>query len=69
MDKCKYCSDFDTVDPELNHIEMFEGRDKEGCKYYYLDIERPTGFIPEPWRNRPLYIRYCPMCGRKLIED
>jgi hypothetical protein len=46
---------------------MYEGTDTQGCKYYYLDVEKPTGFIPEDWRNRRLYIRYCPLCGRKLI--
>lgn len=67
MSKCEYCSDFDTRPPELHAIEMYEGIDTQGCKYYYLDVERPTGYIPEPWRNRRLYIRYCPLCGRKLI--
>ena len=66
MNKCVYCTDFDR-EPELRSIEMYEGTDREGCKYYYLDVERPAGFIPEPWRNRVLHIRYCPLCGRKLI--
>lgn len=66
MYECEYCSDF-LREAELKTIVMCRGEDREGCEYYYLDIERPEGFIPEPWRNRRLYIRYCPMCGRKLI--
>lgn len=67
--KCEYCSDFHLREPEIKTIEMYHGKDREGCEYYYLDVERPMGFIPEPWRNRRLYIRYCPLCGRKLIEE
>jgi hypothetical protein len=67
MNKCVYCSDFHLREPELKSIEMWEGMDSLGNKYYYLDVQRPEGFIPEPWRNRRLYIRYCPLCGRKLI--
>ena len=62
--KCQYCSDFDTVEPELNCIEMFEGYDPEGCNYYFLDVIKDCDCD-----IRRLYIRYCPMCGRKLIED
>ena len=67
MYKCEYCSDFHLREPEVKTIEMCHGKDKEGCDYYYLDVSRPEGFVPEPWRNRRLYIRYCPLCGRKLI--
>ena len=67
MNECLYC-DFDR-EAELHNIELYEGCDKTGAKYYYLDIHRPTGFIPEEWRTRILYIRYCPMCGKKLLDD
>lgn len=69
MSKCNYCTDFINKEPELKSIEMYEETSRDGYTYYVLDVERPTGYIPEPWRNRPLYIRYCPLCGRKLIED
>lgn len=67
MNECLYC-DFDR-EAELHNIELYEGCDKTGAKYYYLDIHRPTGFIPEEWRNRVLHIRYCPLCGKNLLEE
>ncbi|MCZ0666619.1 hypothetical protein OZZ17_03585 [[Ruminococcus] gnavus] len=47
---------------------MYECEDTDNRKYYALDIERPLGIIPKPWRNKQLEISYCPVCGRKLDE-
>lgn len=47
---------------------MYEVTKENKQKIYVLDIERPLGIIPEPWRNKQLEINYCPICGRKLIE-
>lgn len=66
MSECKYCSGFDIYEPKLKHIEMYETTCIDGNTKYYLDIERPDGFIPEKWRNKRLEINYCPICGRKL---
>lgn len=66
MSECKYCSGFDIYEPKLKYIEMYETMCIDGNKKYYLDIERPDGFIPEEWRNKRLEINYCPICGRKL---
>ena len=46
---------------------MYECKGTDNRKYYALDIERPLGMIPEPWRNKQFEINYCPVCGRKLI--
>lgn len=46
---------------------MYECKGTDNRKYYALDIGRPLGMIPEPWRNKQLEINYCPVCGRKLI--
>ena len=67
MSKCKYCSDFSFIDPKQKEINMYNGTDVQGNKYYYLDVERPDGFIPEPWRNKRVY--YCPLCGRELPKE
>lgn len=66
MTNCDYCTDFNRM-PELKNIVMYEETGLDGQVRYALDVERPCGYIPEPWRNKPLYIRYCPMCGRNLI--
>jgi hypothetical protein len=63
MGKCEFC--INKV-PELKEINMYEHTDLNGQKYHILDIERPYGYIPEAWRNRPLQINFCPMCGRRL---
>ena len=63
---CEYCN-FDR-EPKEKRIELYKCTDTNG-RYYALDIERPDGFIPEPWRNKPLIIQYCPICGRKLGDE
>ncbi len=60
VEGCEYCSDR-YREPELKSINLYKGPN-----YYVLDIERPDGFIPEPWRNKRLYVNFCPMCGRRL---
>lgn len=62
---CNFCSGFDVIEPELKTINMYECTDINGVKSYRLDIERPDGFIPEPWRNKSLKINFCPICGRE----
>lgn len=64
---CRFCNNF-TIEPELKTINMYEVTKENKQKIYVLDIERPLGIIPEPWRNKQLEINYCPICGRKLIE-
>lgn len=64
---CKFCNNFN-IEPELKTINMYEVIKENKQKFYVLDIERPLGIIPEPWRNKQLEINYCPICGRKLIE-
>lgn len=63
MGRCNFCTD---KKPELKEINMYEYTDLNGQKSYELDIERPNGVIPEPWRNKTLKINFCPICGRKL---
>ena len=63
---CEYCNF--NEEPKEKHIELYKCTDTKG-RYYALDIERPDGFIPEPWRNKPLRIQYCPICGRKLKQS
>lgn len=65
---CNFCSGFDVIEPELKTINMYEHTDENGVKSYRLDIERPCGFIPEPWRNKSLKINFCPICGRELYN-
>ena len=65
-EKCEYCN-FDR-EPKEKHIELYKCSDTKG-RYYTLDIERPNGVIPKPWRNKPLRIQYCPVCGRKLKQS
>lgn len=62
---CEFCG---RIHPKLKEINMYECKDTGNRKYYALDIERPLGFIPKPWRNKQLEISYCPVCGRKLDE-
>lgn len=65
--ECGFCSDF-LKEPNLKEINMYECVVLDGTTVYRLDIERPDGFIPEKWRNKPLKINYCPICGRKLAN-
>ena len=65
-EQCEYCN-FDR-EPKEKHIELYKCSDTKG-RYYALDIERPDGVIPKPWRNKPLRIQYCPVCGRKLKQS
>ena len=68
MIECNFCSGFNAIEPKLKEINMYECTKENGQKSYNLDIERPDGFIPEPWRNKPLQINFCPICGRKLAD-
>lgn len=61
---CEFCNRINT---KLKEINMYECKGMDNRKYYALDIERPLGMIPEPWRNKQFEINYCPVCGRKLI--
>mgnify|MGYP004535126405 CR=1 FL=1 len=64
---CKFCTFPGDEDLKEKNIYLYESTSyADKSKYYELDIERPTGFIPERWRNRPLTVYYCPLCGRKL---
>ena len=63
---CKFCVFPDNEDLKEKNIYLYEVTDVDKSKYYKLDIERPTGIIPERWRNKPLTVYYCPLCGRKL---
>ena len=65
--KCSFCSGFN-IEPKLKEINMYEYTKEDGQKSYSLDVERPDGFIPEPWRNKQLQINFCPICGRKLVD-
>ena len=63
---CKFCG---RIHPKLKEINMYECKGVDNTEYYALDIERPLGIIPEPWRNKELRVNYCPICGRKLVEQ
>lgn len=62
---CEFCN---RTHPKLKELNMYECVDVNSRKYYALDIERPFGIIPEPWRSKELEVSHCPVCGRKLIE-
>lgn len=66
--KCEFCNDFSSIEPKLKEINMYEYTADNGQKSYCLDIERSCGYIPEPWRNKELPIKFCPICGRKLVN-
>lgn len=64
---------YEDVENNISDYALFFAKVRKGevwdmdkSKYYELDIERPTGVIPERWRNKPLTVYYCPLCGRKL---
>lgn len=65
---CKFCEFSSDEDLKEKNIYLYEVTHTDKNKHYELDIERPLGIIPERWRNKPLEVYYCPLCGRKLGE-
>lgn len=65
---CKFCTFPGDEDLKEKNIYLYEVTHIDESKHYELDIERPLGTIPERWRNKPLEVYYCPLCGRKLGE-
>lgn len=65
---CDFCTDFNIKEAKLKEINLYECTNLDGERVYELDIERPNGIIPELWRNKPLKINFCPICGRKLMD-
>ena len=59
MSECYFC---DLKAPlKEEEINLYYGSDG-----FLLDIERPLECIPEHCRSKPLYINYCPICGKRL---
>ena len=65
---CKFCTFSNDEDLKEKNIYLYEVTYTDKSKHYELDIERPSGIIPERWRNKPLEVYYCPLCGRQLGE-
>ena len=65
---CRFCTFPYDEDVKEKNIYLYEVTKLDKTIHYELDIERPVGVIPERWRNKPLRVYYCPLCGRKLEQ-
>ena len=65
--KCEYCN-FDNQ-PEDWEIVLYEQTSyKYEGKKYFLEVEYPADG-KYYHRVKPVEVYYCPLCGRKLIEE